>query len=301
MRFRRHKLLLSLVYYHRQYCEACIGRTRLMKYAFLLGSEYVDRVGHPYSFVPYRYGPFSFVAYRDLQKLADEGILKVRSSDSDDELGLADVEPAREAVTSLSAAEQDAARGIVAQYHALTISGLLAKVYARYPWYAGRTERTDLLRTSPPPIPRAKRGIYTAGYQGISIDGFMDFLMRTGIKHVLDIRRDAVSRKYGFSKNSLKNICSRLGLEYGHFPSLGIGRADRNAAHESGDYRSLFSRYRRSVRSEATALSSIQQEIQASPSVLLCAEADPHHCHRRILAELISDDLGMKVTHLSPQ
>ena len=69
------------------------------------------------------------------------------------------------------------------------------------PWYSVNSElphfRSDEAeqRTAP-----ALAAVYTAGYEGNSIDRFLDRLMKRGIYSIIDVRSNPISRKYGFSQ-----------------------------------------------------------------------------------------------------
>ena len=81
MVFWRQKVLLALL---ETAPNKRASRTQFIKWLFLLKKEEdVDRYGSFYDFVPYKYGPFSFLAYRDIAELerfgwieSDDGFLK---------------------------------------------------------------------------------------------------------------------------------------------------------------------------------------------------------------------------------
>ena len=50
---------------------------------------------------------------------------------------------------------------------------------------------------------KRKDPIFTIGYEGATVDGFIGALRKAGVALVLDIRAAPVSRKKGFSKNPL--------------------------------------------------------------------------------------------------
>ena len=54
-----------------------------------------------------------------------------------------------------------------------------------------------------------------------SYEAFFICLLRAGITLLCDVRRNPVSRKWGFSKRMLLAGCDRLGIEYRHLPDLG--------------------------------------------------------------------------------
>ncbi|WP_200885350.1 DUF488 family protein [Jejuia pallidilutea] len=49
--------------------------------------------------------------------------------------------------------------------------------------------------------------LFTIGYEGISLEHYLNKLIRNNIKLLCDVRKNALSMKYGFSKSQLKNAC----------------------------------------------------------------------------------------------
>ena len=66
--------------------------------------------------------------------------------------------------------------------------------------------------------------LYTIGYQGRSLEEFLAVLRREGIGCVVDVRRNALSRKPGFSKTALREALAGAGIDYLHLRRLGIER-----------------------------------------------------------------------------
>jgi uncharacterized protein (DUF488 family) len=52
-------------------------------------------------------------------------------------------------------------------------------------------------------VSRSVNVVYTIGYEGTDIDGFVATLKAVGVKTLADVRAIALSRKKGFSKMSL--------------------------------------------------------------------------------------------------
>ena len=101
-------------------------------------------------------------------------------------------------------------------------------------------------------MPRAQHPIFTIGYEGATVDGFIGALRKAGVALVLDIRAAPVSRKKGFSKNPLAQHLSEAGTGYRHLRGLGTPKQGREAAR-SGDHQS-FERIFRHHLEEAEAL-----------------------------------------------
>ena len=139
----------------------------------------------------------------------------------------------------------------------------------------------------------------SVGYEGLSADAFLNGLLERGIRHVIDVRRNPIARRYGFHRGTLQRLSGRLSLSYSHFPELGIESAHRVDLSAFADYQRLFERYEAETlphrRDEIGAVAALQQE---QASALLCIEADPAWCHRSRLADAVSGVTGLPVHHL---
>jgi uncharacterized protein (DUF488 family) len=263
-----------------------------MKWGFLLRSEtLLDSEPFFYDFIPYMYGPFSFTLCRDLQELARLGYLKTENHT----IRVLQRKQACDEYESLSLSLRMAVKEIVRRYGSLPLDRLLDYVYAKYPWFASRSQLVEPVRNK---VPREKV-IYTCGYEGKSIDLFFQGLLRASIERVVDVRNNPMSRKYGFSKRALSRLCERLGIDYAHLPELGIPKSYRRSLDSLQDYQRLMAEYDRSILPGASpARVKVSGLLQEKPSVLLCFEADVRCCHRGRLAAAISGDTGMEVVHL---
>ena len=140
------------------------------------------------------------------------------------------------------------------------------------------------------------------GYEGLLVDGFLDLLIRKGIRRVLDVRRNPVARRYGFHKSTLKRLCGYVQVAYEHFPELGIPSRLRRDLRSPEDYEAIFGQYERdTLRTEGAALGRVATLIVDKPSVLMCMEADPSRCHRTRLAKTMSLKIGLPVLDLWDQ
>ncbi|WP_243092781.1 restriction endonuclease subunit S [Thermus hydrothermalis] len=115
--------------------------TALMKYLFLLQMEGSSTRRRFYHFVPYDYGPFAKELYTDLQKLQDEGLVRVESNPEEEKTKITLTDPARidEELAELpDDLKQDVAT-IVKTYGDLDHNNLLKIVYEKYPAYARKS------------------------------------------------------------------------------------------------------------------------------------------------------------------
>ncbi len=176
-----------------------------MRWVFLLKQE-TPLSSDPtfYDFVPYKYGPFSFTVYRDLEELARFGYL------NGDGLRLqADLTSAAQGhFLSLAGDLRQEVMGVLARYGRLSQARLVHSIYEKYPWFASRSE----LNGAPKSTAKQRFAAYTAGYEGESIEAFLQKLLKAGIDRIVDVRNNPVSRKYGFSKGTLDSLCTNLDI-----------------------------------------------------------------------------------------
>ena len=144
--------------------------------------------------------------------------------------------------------------------------------------------------------------LFTIGYEGISLEHYLNKLIKNNIKLLCDVRKNALSMKYGFSKSQLKNACEGVGINYLHIPEVGISSDKRQELNSQADYDKLFKEY---ISTNLSKTTSSQKEIldllkKYKRIALTCFEADKCQCHRTHLAEAISNfkEFKYQVEHL---
>lgn len=267
-----------------------ISRLKLVKQCFLLAQAWKDAPPAAiYQFLPYKFGPFSFTLYQEIEGLCRAGELEAVS-----EKELRRV-PGTQVVVLEPAARQ-MVRHVAARCAGLPMSALLDAIYAEHPWFTLNSERVEKRAAT---LPQAEIAIYTAGYEGLQVDGFLDLLLRNGIRRVVDVRANPISRRYGFHKSTLARLCGLLDLDYVHLPELGIPSAWREQLETVSDYARLFDRYEATILPAATeALDRLGALIIERPTVLVCQEKDAAFCHRRRLAIRLSRQSKLSVSEL---
>ncbi|MCH8182183.1 MAG: DUF488 domain-containing protein, partial [Proteobacteria bacterium] len=141
--------------------------------------------------------------------------------------------------------------------------------------------------------------LYTIGYQGASVEGFIAALKAAGVETLIDVRAVPASRRREFSKRSLAASLEAAGLAYVHLVGLGNPKEGRDAA-KSGrldDYRRIYTAH---LDSEAgrEALARAAEIAAASPACLMCLEADPAFCHRSMAAVRLAGERGFEIENL---
>ena len=241
-----------------------------------------------YDFVPFRFGAFSFTSYADRRKLVGKGFLV------DDERHWelaetgAEVEENRDWLVS----------AFLAKYGELRGEALVAATYRQWPYFATRSEMAEsVLQGDEAALERIESarpkagepGLLTIGYEGKSLEAYLNDLLRAGVTLLCDVRRNPVSRKYGFSKRTLAKSADGLGIRYEHLPELGIASERRRSVKTEADLEALFHEYQgRDLPKQGEALAVIQSWLSSGERVALtCYELEPEHCHRRCVAEAL--------------
>ena len=283
----RQKALLLIL----QQVGSSASTLQMMKWAFLLSNETRSHGGKTfYQFIPYRYGPYSFTLNQETDSLIRNGFLVKATSNS---WSLTD--SGKQFSADLPNNVTKDIHYIVAEYGGYSSQELLDLVYDKYSWF---TVNSDLPERRKEERPIAEKAIYTAGYEGKTVDEFLNLLMESGISRLIDVRFNPISRRYGFHKSTLARLCSFLGIDYQHLPELGIPSSERADLGSSARLASLFNDYRSSLPSRENALSTVTDLLESNPSVLVCMEADPCFCHRKVLAQHLATLTDMPITHL---
>jgi uncharacterized protein (DUF488 family) len=145
-----------------------------------------------------------------------------------------------------------------------------------------------------------KISLYTAGYEGLPVEEFIEKLKSASVKVLFDIRYRPQSRKVGFSKNSLAAECEKVGMRYLHDPNLGTPPDQMEEMKAAGEYTpEIFDRYRRFLLKQKSSLAHAVEVAEADTTCLMCYEADYRTCHRKVVAEEIERRSGLPVFHLS--
>ena len=255
-----------------------ISKLRLTKLLFLISRE-----AGVYDFVPYHHGPFSFQMYHDLAGLKGKGL--VAEDDVAVRLLRKDFPPPPGPLLSILNRQSSKTKG-------LTDGQLLERIYSDHPWFTIMSlndRRMDYSRNS--------KGITTIGYEGRSIDGFLDELLRQRVDILVDVRNNPFSFKFGFNKSILGDYLSRLGLEYVHMPEMGIASSDRKKATTEQATHELFEAYRRSLDGLGASFARIIEMGAGRKIALMCMEKDVRQCHRGEIARRLRE-MGLEVVDL---
>ncbi len=235
-----------------------------------------------YDFVPYKYGCYSFQAAQDLSALHKTGIVDKRDKSW--------IVMDKESYFPQLVKQDQASIKSTARDHIHSSNDELLKfTYLNYPFYATNSKLLDkvLEPYQINKITKQKRSytdsaFFTIGYEGISIEKYLNKLLINDVRLLVDVRKNPLSMKYGFSKNQLRNSCQGVGINYWHIPDLGIDSKERKNLNTVSDYKILFDRYRRTtIKKNKKSLEQLKQLLLENKRIAItCFEKDVRFCHR---------------------
>lgn len=269
-----------------QLFEGELEKIRLQKLLFLFAQKQENKA---YDFVPYRFGCYSYSANADLTAMASKGIIAETSShfnciDKTDYL------------KTLKENDHKQLLEIKKLYGGMSANALMKHTYINFPYWATKSEKAESILTKielekvKSSIPaNNKTVLFTIGYEGISLEEYLNRLLKNDVKILVDVRNNALSMKYGFNKNQLKRFCENLGIQYMHFPEVGIQSEQRQELNTQSDYDKLFNAYRKNNLSKTVPTQTIILNLlkEHKRIALTCFEANICQCHRKHLAEAI--------------
>lgn len=281
MYYRRKILLALLEAFNNKLDKISLQKLLLLVAKFQLKPDYF--------FVPYKFGCYSFQANADLTTM-----IKYNQVKSEDNCWIKT--DSVKYFSSLKDDDKQAIRKIKLLYGDKSVDELIKITYLKYPYYAvNSTIAKERLNESEYQLvlnarPISKKTIlYTIGYEGVSLEEYLNKLILNDINVLCDVRKNPVSMKYGFSKSQLQKACEGLGIEYIHIPEFGIDSDKRQELNTQLDYNNLFALYRRSTLTETKdkqeALLTLL--IERKRVALTCFEANICQCHRKHLADAI--------------
>lgn len=280
--FYRRKLIFALL----ERLGDGLEKTRLQKLVFLL----TQRQSKPdYDFVPYKFGCYSYSLAADLHAMIGKDWLNI--SDGGYSMGTS-----KDYFRELKKADQQLVIETVERYGQMNAEVITKHTYLNFPYYAINSSIAESL------LPEAyfnkvlqakpqnnETVLYTIGYEGVSLEAYLNKLVKNDIKLLVDVRRNPLSQKYGFSKKLLSDFCSRLDIDYIHIPEVGIDSGKRRDLNDQSDYDELFEDYKNTVLVKTTKNQKHILELlrKYKRLALTCFEADKCQCHRSHLAEKI--------------
>jgi len=142
--------------------------------------------------------------------------------------------------------------------------------------------------------------LFTIGFTQKNAQKFFETLKNAGIKRVIDTRLNNVSQLAGFTKRAdLEYFLKTIGdIDYIHALDLAPTQDILDEyKKKKGDWSIYEQKFLQLIESR-------QVEKKITPDLidgacLLCSEAKPHYCHRRLVAEYLSGKWdNITISHL---
>jgi hypothetical protein len=252
-----------------------------------------------YDFVPYLYGGCSLQAVEDINTLLASGWLddsngRIRYIGNDQD--------------SMNLPFEGNGASIPDQLPKIRGNRLVKMVYEQYPYYAIYSklassimdgEGLTRIEAAKKRLRQTGQMLFTIGYEGLSVERYLNTLIQNDIRVLCDVRNNPLSRKFGFSKNNLQKYLGHIGIEYIHIPELGIISGKRNNLASDQDYQSLFKDYKASLSKCRDHLEGIHHLLQTKTRIALtCFEHDPSHCHRHVIRDYLKKTYNVETADL---
>ncbi|UBZ05918.1 DUF488 family protein [Salegentibacter mishustinae] len=292
--FYRRKIILSLL----QLLGGEVEKTKLQKLLFLYNQ---GKLKPEYEFVPYKYGCYSYSAKADLNTMVKKDYLY------DIEKGYQKKDP-KDYLATLKSADKKLLINTVKTYGDMSNDALIKHTYINFPYHAikstiAKQVLSDNLykRISKATPSQKEKALFTIGYEGISLENYLNRLVKNNVSLLIDVRKNPLSMKFGFSKTLLKRYCENLGVKYLHIPEVGIDSSQRQKLETQADYDSLFEKYKDTTLKETLENQNIIIKLvnEHKRVALTCFEADICQCHRLPLAEsIINLDPTLHLEHI---
>lgn len=293
--YYRRKCLLAII----ERFNRSLDKIALQKLLFLLGQNSSCR---HFDFVPYRFGCFSFQANYDLSVMSKLGQL----TETETHWTVSDKSAY---LSELRIEDKRAVEKLFQNFSGLEVNNLTRHTYIKFPFYATKSQlakklltRDEFEKVEALANQKFSKTLFSIGYEGKSFDGYLLGLVQNGIKTLFDVRKNAISMKYGFSKSTLKKACESLGIKYIHLPELGINSDRRQSLNSQNDYDLIFSAYEKEIlpvtqKAQTIILDALDADNRVA---VTCFEKDLEKCHRtRLVGALKQMARGdLEVEHL---
>jgi uncharacterized protein (DUF488 family) len=143
--------------------------------------------------------------------------------------------------------------------------------------------------------------LYTIGFTQKSADRFFSLLRENNVERLVDIRLRLCGQLSGFAKGSgLAWFLRQLNAcDYLHLPQLAPTAEILGGYRKDHDWDRYVRQFEALMDERAIPDSLDHASFAAQPSCLLCSEATPERCHRRLIAERMARGWpDLEIVHL---
>ncbi len=142
--------------------------------------------------------------------------------------------------------------------------------------------------------------VFTIGFTQKPAERFFRLLKDAGVRRVVDVRLNNSGQLAGFSKQDdlkffLRKICD---IDYLHVPELAPTQDMLDAYKKHKGSWQVYEAEFLALMEKRRIDKAIARDV-IDQGCLLCSEHQPHHCHRRLVAEYLAKKWGhLETEHL---
>jgi uncharacterized protein (DUF488 family) len=132
--------------------------------------------------------------------------------------------------------------------------------------------------------------VWSIGHSTRPLDELVGLLRAHGVARVVDVRRFPRSRRHPqFDTAALARDLPAAGVAYAHAPGLGGFRRARPDSRNTGLHNTSFRGYADYMQTGEFAhqLAALIATAAETPTAIMCAEAVPWRCHRRLITDAL--------------
>ncbi|MFA5570659.1 MAG: DUF488 domain-containing protein [Sphaerochaetaceae bacterium] len=286
----RQKLLLNLV----DQSDVLLSVVRLHKLMFLLMEKMHASY---YEFIPSAFGCYSNSLHQDQNTLLDSNYLSLTKGETpfDSFLTTSHTSLLSKEYT-LKADDEHVLSSLLHTYKHVDDDNLIELIHNEVPFYGIRSqilhrfdENASLekrINNEQSSVKNSLRGLYTIGYEGMTIDGFLQQLIKHNVKILVDVRKNAFSMRLEFRKRAFIEALTKAGIKYRSLPEVGIPSHKRKELATVGRQEELFDWYKKVVLpNNDEAVRIIGSLVDKENVALMCFEKEYFNCHRSYFAE----------------
>ena len=293
----RRKIILQLL----KKTDTPISLVKFHKLIFLLMRKIHTRY---YNFIPNKFGCYSFSLHDDQIALQRKGFVEIKKGDSPFDTYICLSTSFDDTINSIiDSSDEQSLDQIINNYLSKNDMELIDITYRMKPFYGlnsqiiGRFSNDDIFKQGllniRQQIENTPRGLYTIGYEGESIDSFLQHLILRDIKILIDVRRNPLSRRREFCKNNLIAALEEVGISYVSLKEVGIPSQNRKDLLSIGKRDELFLWYKETILPDCyLSAQRVANIVDKNNAVLMCYEHDHNTCHRTIFANYCLDNFN---------